>query len=171
LLWNSAALACGGWSFKDTSSKRPLTFLVNSIQLKEKNRPSIRFMQAGRTRAFFRNGDRIKYSSKNEIEILKYQGKEKSGKRNFKKEILGTFSGLTADIKNYGKLIVKLEKQEKRYKFLVKLNNKNVGEGFYTPSCSDESKARNEAYRVMSYYIWKSLSIDPYAEAAPDWWW
>jgi len=162
------AFACGSWKFKDFNSESVLSFLVSSIELWDKKRPNPRFMSTHTNRAFFNNGDRIKYNSKNQIEILIYLGLDQDGKRKFKKEILGSYTKLSAELKKYGSVLLKVKNQKQISAYL---NEKLVGQGEYKSSCFEKSDVNKEAFRVLSYFVWKSRNINPFAKAVDNWWW
>ena len=166
-----AAYACGSWTFQDLSSKKTLSFLSKKIELKDSARVNPRFMTAHSNRAFFKNGDRIKYNAKNEIELLSFRGLKESGRREFKKEVIGKYSKLVAELKSSEKLRVLVEKSPKGPIVSAYLKNKLIGKGIYKEGCFKNSSASKEARRVLSYYIWKTRRIDPYVPAVTNWWW
>jgi hypothetical protein len=168
---SSQALACGSWLFKDYSSNSHLKFLNRQIELDDKKRPNPRFMSAHNRRAFFSNGDRIKYTSHNKIELLSYLRVGSKGKRTFKKSSLGSYSQLKAKIKGYGTIEVKLSPTHP-HQLSAFVQGKKVGEGVVTKeACLQNSNIQKQARRVMSYYIWLSQKIDPYKKPVANWWW
>ena len=166
--FQASASACGFWEFSDLEAKRSLKFLVNSIEMNIKGKADPRFMKTTSNRAFFTNGDRVKYTANGKVELLRYQGLRSSGKRVFKKEFLGTFSDSSLTLTRGEKISLKVKGESE---IGVYLGKPLVGKGAFQNDCFKSSSLKNEMRRILSYYIWKSLKIDPLIEPVANWWW
>lgn len=165
------AYACGSWRFSDSESDRQIRFLENTLKVIAANKVDPTFMYTKQERAFFTNGDRIRFASNGNVELQTYLGVDANNKRLFRKSVIGTFKGLTADLPGYGSIEVKLDTTNETASVSVHKEGQRIGRGRIPKTCPEGSTPEVQAQRVLSYYVWSSRRNDPFKDPIENWWW
>ena len=166
ILFSSAAsFACGSWTFRDSVSDHNISFLVHSIQLYSKDKADPRFIRNVKNKAYFTNGSRLKITN-GKVELSSPLKIKNNKKRMFEKKLLGSYSDNTLNLTNYKPIKFELDSNI----ISVSQDSKLIGKGKIRILC-DKSSILDQVKRLMSYYVWKSLKIDPFMEPTANWTW
>lgn len=166
-----SARACDSWTFSDTESDRKVRFLENTLKVIAKDKVDPTFMYTKDERAFFTNGDRIRFTPGGNVELQTFLGVDKNKKRSFRQSIIGSYKGLSATLPGYGSIEVKLQKSDTASTITVEKEGKRIGRGSYPASCIENTSPEYQAQRVLSYYVWSSRLNDPFKDPIDNWWW
>ncbi len=160
-------MACGSWQYEDVDSQQRFRFKQSGVELINEKGSDPKFMQSGRDKAFFTQGDRLRLKN-GTIFLSKLTGKTSAGRRTFKTTPIAILNNSLLKL-NTGEIFQLKFNVENKEVIALSASSRPLGKGILVDSCKNEADI--QLHRVSYLLIWKSLKIDPFAAKAENWWW